>query len=271
MESIKKLYDTYKPELPMSELRGFLCEILNITLAELLTLQEVPADAAEKFCAMCKKRSLGIPFAYIIGKKEFFGYEFIVNQHVLIPRPETEFLVTESLKYLNPSSLVLDLCTGSGCIAICSHLKSGAHFIASDISSDALKIAKQNAIMQKVEDKIEFYQSDWFDNIPTKKFDLILSNPPYIPDNDSRVSEEVRANEPNIALYSGARGFESYQIIASKAPYFLKSNGIVIVECGQNQDLEVEEIFARKSFRLINKLQDLQSINRILSFIYAQE
>ncbi len=214
---------------------------------------------------MCNRRLSGEPFAHIIGRKEFFSLDFEVSRNVLIPRPETELLVELALSLVRPESYVLDLCTGTGCVAISLSINSGARVLASDISDHACALAQRNATRLQAS-KVIIKKSDWFNQIQEQSFDLITCNPPYIAWGDDRVADEVKTHEPHIALYCGESGLESYRIISSNAKNYLKSRGKLVLECGENQEQYISSIFAEEDYALIGTAKDLRGITRVLVF-----
>lgn len=204
---------------------------------------EIEEQKEKEFLNYVNKVEEGYPLQYITNKQEFMGLDFYVNENVLIPQPDTELLVEKAIEYSNnlESCKILDLCTGSGAIAI--SLKKyvpKVSIFASDISSEALSVAKKNSIKNNVQ--INFIKSNMFENIK-ETFDIIVSNPPYIKTNVIKnLSKDVK-NEPIIALDGGEDGLYYYKIIAKNVNKYLKENGILIMEIGYDQGEEVKEIF----------------------------
>ncbi|MBO5102818.1 MAG: peptide chain release factor N(5)-glutamine methyltransferase [Clostridia bacterium] len=186
---------------------------------------------------------LGKPLAYILGETEFLGCKIKVNHNVLIPRPETEQLCDMISKDLaGKTAKVLDLCTGSGCIAIAlKQHNSNLQVIASDKSEQALLIAEQNAKLNNVE--IEFILSDMFAQL-NNSFDVIVSNPPYLNLSNKEDYPKSLDFEPQLALWGGEDGLDFYRIIASKSIQFLNKNGIIYLEIGHDQAQSVKELFS---------------------------
>jgi release factor glutamine methyltransferase len=210
-----------------------------LTVSETDTLRE-----------LITRRSRREPLQHITGSTSFCGYEIAVNRHVLVPRPETEILAElgwEFLSTLNSqSSTALDFCTGSGCIAIALAAKCPvARIIATDISADALNLAGENAVRNHVAERIEFRNGDGFDALSGEgMFDLIVSNPPYIPSAEiATLQPEVRDFDPRGALDGGADGLEFYRLIALQAKAFMKPGGKIIVEFGDGQADAIRKIF----------------------------
>ena len=210
-----------------------------------------------------KRLKNGEPVQYIVGNVDFYGYIFDVNKNVLIPRFETEELVSETLKYINKyfnnKIDILDIGTGSGCIAITLSKKIEADIDAIDISEKALEVAKKNS--QKSKTNINFFKSDIFSNV-NKKYDVIISNPPYI-EKDEQIMEIVKNNEPSIALYGGEDGLDFYRIILSEAFKYLKDKSIIALEIGSNQGEKIKAL-ALNYFKdsIIILKNDYNNLNR---------
>lgn len=205
-------------------------------------------DIGDKAIEICKKRvETNEPLQYLLGKANFYGKEFYVNSNVLIPRFDTEILVENALKEIGEKEVsVLDMCTGSGAIAITIALNAKAKVTASDISTFALEIARTNA--KELGAEINFVESDLFENI-NGKFDFILINPPYIPTADLEgLDAEVKDYEPRLALDGGVDGMEVYRKIASEYKNYLNENGVLMLEIGINQKEQIEELFGAVTF-----------------------
>ena len=202
-----------------------------------------------------------MPLAYIVGDAEFYGLTFVVNEDVLIPRPETEEVVSEALKYINSTSKVLDIGTGSGVIAVTVAKKKACNVTAVDISESALEIAKQNAKNNNVE--VEFIKSDLFEAIGGRKFDVIISNPPYISEKEYQsLMPEVKDYEPRLALVAEENGLKIYKQIIKDASKHLNKNGKIVLEIGYNQGEKIKNLL-EKDFEEIKILKDLQGQDRI--------
>lgn len=209
------------------------------------------------------------PLQYIMGKEKFFGLDFIVDERVLIPRPETEVLVEAALNIINtiPNTQysILDLCTGSGNIAI-SLTKNAANckIVASDISKDAIETAKENARLNGVFEKIIFTESDLFCGIEGR-FDIIVSNPPYIARHEFETLQKEVLKEPLLALDGGTDGLDFYRRIFLEAPRYLKPGGYCMVEIGFGQLSAIKEIIEQtKEFKLIETRIDQYGIDRVV-------
>ncbi len=253
-------------ELLFSELLG--CDRTSLYFNRQLRLS---ADKSRQISRVLKRRILGEPIQYILGNTEFMGLEFKVTRGVLIPRPETECLVEAAQKYLRQSSRlsgchILDLGTGCGCIAV-SLLKllPGSSLDASDISAQALKIARRNAALHKV--RVNFIQSDLFASkkIKPRHYNLVVSNPPYIPTDEIKRLQIEIGYEPALALDGGRDGLEFYRRIINSACNYLKRNGFLIMEMGFGQDKKIENIFYKSAkFEIIEVIKDLGNINRVV-------
>jgi release factor glutamine methyltransferase len=230
-------------------------------------LTRIDSDAAEKFRAMVARRAAREPLAYIIGSKEFFSLDFEVTPAVLIPRPETETLVEAALKFLaaHREPRVLDIGTGSGAIAIAIAANvPAARIIATDISKEALEVARRNAIRLRCADRFEFVATDLFPE-GDSRFDLIVSNPPYVAEADFKgLAPEIRLHEPRGALVFGEDGLDMYRRIAADSRSRLNADGAVMVEIGAGQASSVEALFRRAGFSNIDAVRDLAGIERIV-------
>ncbi|HEX8195047.1 MAG TPA: peptide chain release factor N(5)-glutamine methyltransferase [Pyrinomonadaceae bacterium] len=230
--------------------------------------RDLSYEEIELFFELIERRASGEPIQYITGRQEFFGLEFEVNENVLIPRPETEILVEAAIEILREKEnpYFCDVGTGSGCIpiSILANLEN-AKAVAVDISSGALAVARKNAEKHRVAERIEFYESDVFAVFQNPKFDLIVSNPPYIPNKDLPVlPREVREHEPHAALFGGAVGTEIVERLLTDAPQFLIENGYLMFEIGFAQGEAVKAIIDGKMWRLIEIKDDLAGIPRIV-------
>jgi len=217
------------------------------------------------------RRLSGEPISHIIGHREFYSLEFDIDCNVLDPRPDSEILIEEAIKlsgnFNNPIN-ILELGVGSGCL-ILTLLNNIQNSIgtAIDINPKSLIIAKNNAKKLNLEEKIKFIQSNWFDNISNQKFDIIISNPPYIKTGDiNNLQTEVKDFEPIIALDGGDDGLDCYREIAKNINKFLHEESILILEIGQNQEDDIVNIFKDNDLKLIKYAKDLNSIIRCLIF-----
>ena len=225
---------------------------------------EMEQEKFQEYELLLKKRGERVPLQYITGVQEFMGLDFKVNSHVLIPRQDTETLVEEALKILEPGMEALDLCTGTGCIII-SLLKYAGKEIrgtASDISKQALLIAKENARNNQVE--AEWVRSDLFQNI-TGTFELIISNPPYIPTGTiGKLMPEVKNFEPSEALDGAEDGLMFYRKIIPESLKFLKPGGYLYFEIGHDQGKKVSALMERHGFCNVKVVKDLAGSDRVI-------
>ena len=240
---------------------------LGIKRDQVYTDDLVKAVFVEKIYNVVDERMTGRPLWYCIGDTDFYGYTLKVDERVLIPRPETELLVENALKYIDSGKKVLDLCTGSGAIAIAIKKESNANVSAIDVSESALDLAKENACLNDAE--INFIQSNMFEALVDDtncKFDVIVSNPPYIKSEDIKSLQiEVRDFEPIIALDGGEDGYDFYRIIAKGAKDFLNANGIVLLECGIGQAQIIANMFT--GYKSVEIIKDYENIERIVKAV----
>jgi release factor glutamine methyltransferase len=220
----------------------------------------------DQFREVIERRAAGEPLQYITGTQDFFGREFRVTPDVLIPRPETELLVEAALEVNKPRSLICDVGTGSGCIALTLLCELGhARAVALDKSPAALEIAKFNAQKLAVADRAEFVVSDCFDSLDRHDFDLIVSNPPYVSASVlSGLQREVRDHEPLIALSPGPDGLSIIRRLIQESPKFLKPHGHLIMEIGFDQGEAVQNLIDTNIWQLLEVRPDLQGIPRIV-------
>jgi release factor glutamine methyltransferase len=255
------------------EAEVLLAHVLNCPRIELIARSlEVPPDADRaRFRELIKRRVEGWPVAYLVGQKEFYLLKFEVSPAVLVPRPETETLVMEALRVLKPvrEPTVLDLGTGSGCIAVSvAHQKQDARVTATDISPDALDVAKRNAERHGVADRVTFAQGDLFAAVPAgRAFDLVVSNPPYVtPAELAALSPDVREHEPRLALDGGPDGLAFYRRIAAGVGPLLRGGGSLLVEIGATQDEAVRAILGgRAELDVGPTLPDANKLPRVVT------
>ena len=215
----------------------------------------------DKYDAAIKRRIDKEPIAYIVGKKEFWSQNFVVNYSTLIPRPESELLIYKVIKHFkNKSISILDIGTGSGCILL-SILKelNFSRGIGIDVSPKAIKIARLNSKILNLSNRSTF-KSVNIDNLTHGKYDLIVSNPPYIPSSDIKnLSKDVVNYEPLIALRGGTDGLDLIKKVIYKSKYLLKSNGLLAIEIGTNQYFKVSNLLQKKGFREVSKECDFNN------------
>lgn len=229
---------------------------------------ELSAEEEKQFQAVLERRARREPFQYIVGKQEFHGLDFAVTKDVLIPRPETEMLVEAAIEILrnNENPKFGEVGIGSGCIAVSIlHALPASSAIGLDISVKALEIAAENAKTHSVSERLELKISDVFEDAGDEKFDLIVSNPPYISGKEMKTLQpEVRNFEPHTALTDGADGYSIIEKIVAGAPKHLEENGFLLIEIGFGQAIEVEKIFDENIWHAVEILPDFQNIPRMV-------
>ena len=225
--------------------------------------ESIPEDVVERFDELLEFRRQHIPVQYITGQQNFMGFELSVTPDVLIPRPETE-LLAERVIHACEGKDVLDLCTGSGCIAVAVRCLSKAKSVsASDISQKALAVAAKNAKTHDAE--IEFRQGDLLEAWRDSSFDIIVSNPPYIPTAEiAGLMPEVREYEPHLALDGTEDGLQFYRRIAAECRQYLNPGGSVLLEIGCEQGRDVAELFRKAGFANVQVYQDYAGLDRIV-------
>jgi release factor glutamine methyltransferase len=246
-----------------------LSAVLKIKRSKLAAVRERKLTEEEKslFYQYVQRRARREPAAYILGTCEFMGFEFKVDKNVLIPRPETELLVEEALSFAKTISepQALDLCTGSGCIAVSlSKLGSFKNICACDISAQALDMAKENAKLNEAQN-INFIQSDIFTSLEGKKFDIIISNPPYVSEAEYETVEPELKFEPKIALTAGDDGLFFYMQIANQAKKHLNAGGQIFLELNANKSEEIKNIFENAGYKDIRIIKDYAGLDRMLT------
>lgn len=241
---------------------------ISMTEYALNPFQPMTKDWEAAYMDLIKKRCRRIPLQHLTGEQEFMGLSFQVSPEVLIPRQDTELLVEEALKYLRPGMRVLDLCTGSGCIIVSLEQigrKQGKSdqtnvFTGSDVSPEALRVAKENAGRHKA--WVFFEESDLFDKLKGP-YDMIVSNPPYIRTAEiGELEEEVRCHDPLLALDGGEDGLFFYRRIIREAGEYLEEGGYLLVEIGYDQGKEVAGLLERAGYDEIRIRKDLAGLDR---------
>lgn len=251
--------------LPRPEARLLLAAVLGVPVEALVAHPERIVDdrASAGFAALARRRAQGEPIAYLLGAREFYGRRFAVSPAVLVPRPETELLVELALSQLAglTAPRVLDLGTGSGCIAITLALECpSATVLAVDRSAEALAIAGDNA--RRLGASVGFVLGDWYDSV-AGRFDLIVANPPYVAIADPHLAE--LRHEPQPALVAGADGLADLRRIVAGAAAFLRPGGWLAVEHGHDQGFAVRELFSRTGFAAVRTHRDLAGNDRVCS------
>jgi release factor glutamine methyltransferase len=265
-------------ENPRASAEILLAHVLGSSRIDLYLRHDQPLHASEleSYRKLIKRRVQHEPVAYIIEQKEFWSLELKVTPEVLIPRPETECLVEMAIDYLKTFDRttevprVLELGTGSGAISIAlAHEQPEACYLASDVSMEAVQLARENARRILKKEKIHFFAGQWFEALGNAKpdFDLVISNPPYICDADiSQLAAEISAYEPHRALSGGEDGLRSVAELIRKAPFFLKPGGLLIIEIGYNQKAAVQKLAqARECYSSIGFKKDYGGHNRVVT------
>lgn len=273
-EALKKGIDLLNQsniERPQSEAQILLSHLLHKDKLYLHIHENQPLadDIIQLYLSFIEKRSRHMPIAYIIKEKEFMSLPFYVDERVLIPRGDTERLVEEAIRIAKTKTEqlnILDLCCGSGCIGISfAYYVKNAHVTLSDISLDALQVATRNAKTLKVSQQIDIIRSDLFDNISETKFDMILSNPPYISESDLKnLDSDVKDYEPINALAGGNDGADFYKKIIPQAKMFLKAGGYLLFEIGYDQGEKVRNMMLDNGYEDVCILKDYGGHDRVL-------
>ena len=231
----------------------------------------VSEENADRYIDCIRRRAAHIPLQHITGEQEFMGYPFCVNEHVLIPRQDTEILVEEAIQVMRPKMKVLDMCTGSGCIVLSilkmcreKYYMTDLQGIGADVSEEALKVARENG--RRLGVPVTWIQSDLFAKIPEEeKYDVIVSNPPYIETAViDTLQEEVRLHDPYIALDGKEDGLYFYRRIISEAGKYLKMQGKLMFEIGCDQAEAVEELMKNAGYEQITVKKDLAGLDRVV-------
>jgi release factor glutamine methyltransferase len=226
-----------------------------------------PEGFSPQYETLVARRATREPLAYIVGVREFWGLELEVTPHVLIPRPATELIVEVMLELFRDRAVplsVADICTGCGCVAVAiAHERPAATVVATDISREALAVARRTAIRHGVDDRIVFRHGDLMEGID-RRLDAIVANPPYVVDRAGpALQPEVRDYEPAVALFGGTEGFDLVTRLVEEAPSRLRQGGYLVFEFGLGQDVEVEELLAQApDLTLVEMRRDLQGIAR---------
>jgi release factor glutamine methyltransferase len=255
---------------PERETMLLLRHVLKCDAAFIYSHPERRLNAVESilFKAVIKRRAAHEPFQYISGVQEFYGLDFAVTPEVLIPRPETEILVETAINEFKGREDVrfCEIGAGSGCISvsILANLPNSIA-VAGDISPAALAATAKNAEMHHVSDRLRLVLSDVFEGLSDEAFDMIVSNPPYVPELDiETLQAEVRSFEPHLALSGGAYGLDIIKRIVAESSKYLKEKGLLLIEIGWDQSDTVDRLFDRTVWRTVEFVPDLQGIPRII-------
>jgi len=258
-------------ETPELDARIILKEVLSLDDKDLILKEslDIPDEMIEEIIAIESRRLNGEPISKIFKKRDFYNSTFLISNDVLDPRPETELIVEIANNYINKNEVknILDLGTGSGCILL-SILKENKMIngLGIDLSKDAISIAKQNSKKLNLETQSNFLVSNWMSSV-NYKYDLVVSNPPYIASEDiKKLSKSVKIYDPILSLDGGDDGLNSYRLIASDLKRIISMNALIIIEIGYNQSLQVIDIFKKNDFKLIKKYNDINGLDRVLTF-----
>jgi len=248
------------------EARLLLAEATGFSQASVLAHPErgLPADAVARFLGWAARRRAGEPIAYLLGKREFYGLALAVTRAVLIPRPETELLVELALERIAPLSgaRLLDLGTGSGAVALAiKRQRPHARVLAVDADAAALEVAKRNAGRLGLE--IELRHGRWFDAVRGERFELIVSNPPYVAAGDPHLERGDLRFEPRSALVAGVDGLDALRVIAHGAAAQLEAGGWLLLEHGEGQHRAVQDLLAANGLASVSSWPDLAGIARV--------
>ncbi len=252
------------PPIEPLEARILLGHALQLSRVQLITQSErsLTGGEAHAVSSLFRRRLKGEPIAYIVGEREFFGLPFFTTPAVLIPRPDTELLVELALDRLPQGGRVLDMGTGSGAIAVSiAHARPDAEVTALDASDAALDVAQRNAARHGA--RISFVRSNWFESLAPERFDVIVSNPPYIVENDPHLAQGDLRFEPVDALTDHADGLSALRIIIQGAPGYLAPGGWLLMEHGYDQAPAVQELLSSHGFHAVQSWKDLAGIERV--------
>ena len=264
-------FSTIGIETPELDARIILKEVLSLDDKDLILKEslDIPEEMIEKIITIESRRLNGEPISKIFKKRDFYNSTFLISNDVLDPRPETELIVEIANNYINKNEVknILDLGTGSGCILL-SILKENRMIngLGIDLSKEAISIAKQNSKKLNLETQSNFLVSNWMSSV-NYKYDLVVSNPPYIASEDiKKLSKSVKIYDPILSLDGGDDGLNSYRLIASDLKRIISMNALIIIEIGYNQSLQVIDIFKKNDFKLIKKYNDINGLERVLTF-----
>lgn len=259
-------------DTPRLDAELLLGHVLGATRIQLITDSERPLSKDElgAYRALHKRRRAGEPIAYMLGTREFYGRPFLVDRRVLVPRPDTETLVEVALARSSERSLgaqVLDLCTGSGCVAVTlAKERPTWRVLGTDLSEDALVVARDNANRLGALPSVWFKQADLFAGLGDTRFDLITANPPYIAEPErAELAATIVDFEPHLALFGGEDGLSLVRRIVAEAPEHLGAGGVLAMEIGAEQADRVAALFEQAGFGAIERRRDYGGIERVIS------
>ena len=265
LEETKKQFA--ENEIDESDAEWIYSLVLDIKRSELKNERTVKPSESKKIREIVEKRLTGRPLWYIIGDTEFYGCKIKVDERALIPRPETEILADSVVKSAEEGDKILDMCTGSGCIAVSvakALKKKNVSVTAADVSDAAIMLAQENARLNDV--NVTFVQSDLFSNV-RGRFNIIACNPPYIKSGEiPYIQKEVRENEPRVALDGGDDGLDFYRRIAKDVKSYLAKDGMLIMECGEGQANDILQIFSKRDYAIV--LKDFAGVERFVKIVF---
>lgn len=275
LDEATEFLSTRRPRTPRLDAELLLAYVLGNTRTQLYTkaFERLARPQVEQFEKLLKKRGQGVPVAYLVGWKEFYGRRFVVTPDVLIPRPETEVVVEEAMRCVERGGLarprILDCCTGSGCLAVTLALEvAEARVRACDICPKALEVAAENLEQHNLTRRVKLYQGDLLEALPltTQRFDLIVSNPPYVAtDAGPRPEEGVVRYEPNLALFGGRDGMELIRRLVQQSERWLNPGGWIVLEMAPFQIEGMEAYLQERGFQHTSIVPDLSGLPRVLS------
>ena len=264
-------FSTIGIETPELDARIILKEVLSLDDKDLILKEglNISDEMIKKITSIESRRLNGEPISKIFKKRDFYKSTFVISNDVLDPRPETELIVEIANNHINKNEVknILDLGTGSGCILL-SILKENKMIngLGIDLSKEAISIAKRNSKKLHLETQSNFLVSNWMSSV-NYKYDLVVSNPPYIASGDiKKLPKSVKIYDPILSLDGGEDGLNSYRLIASDLKRIISKNALIIIEIGYNQPLQVIEIFKKNDFRLLKKYNDINGLDRVLTF-----
>jgi release factor glutamine methyltransferase len=269
--AIRQLEDGPHPDRARMDAEALLGHVLNRNRAWLIANHDasVSPEQSQTYSDLLARRLAGEPIQYILREAEFYGLPFRVTPDVLIPRPETEHLVETVIEFAKrfERPRIVDVGTGSGAIAIAlAHVLPNAHITATDLSPAALELARENAVRNGLSNRVRFLQGDLLQPVDAERFDIVVSNPPYVPDADrASLAIEVRDHEPALALFAGQDGLSIYRRLIPAAYASLTAGGFIALEIGWGQAQDIEHLLIAGGFRDVELTPDLQCIPRVAS------
>ncbi|WP_225940338.1 peptide chain release factor N(5)-glutamine methyltransferase [Desulfomicrobium macestii] len=273
LEHWEKLLLESGVDSPRLSAQVLLAHVLGISRLDMLLESGASVDepCRLRMAELCRRRMAGEPVAYIVGEREFYGFAFHVGPEVLIPRPETELIIDHLLDSLGKDSClkVLDVGTGSGALAVsCANLFPNFRIVAVDISFDALKVARKNARLHNVTDRILLLQGDLLESLRTDVFDVVLANLPYVPlSTRESLSREVLCHEPEIALFSGPDGLDCYRALALSLRGAMKPGALLLCEIDHTHGQAMTELFSGIA-RDVRIVQDYAGLDRVAIVVF---